>query len=120
MWQIVIGIACGSAIALTFLAFIHWDSMKDYRCGTTESWCLAPCIDRYIKAIDGWADYIMHYPIITNRKKYTGRWVICKQAWYSSAGKMSRFGIHRAGKCPHSVYRTIEEHREIRKKETCV
>ena len=111
MWPAITGILGGCTIAGIIWAVIHWDTMNQYRCGTTESWTLAPCIRMYCKVIEGWADYIMHYPIITDREDYVGRWVICKKSWFTSAGKMNRWGIHRAGECPHSMYRTIDEHR---------
>jgi len=95
-------------------------NMREYRCGTmSEDWTWAPCIGLYIKALEGWADYIMHYPIITGREDYRGRWVACKMVCDTSAGSMNRWGFHRAGECPHSMYRTREEYLAARKGIPC-
>jgi hypothetical protein len=109
MIAIVMGIATLTILGgLTVYAQIS--NMREHRCGTmSDDWTWAPCIGLHIKALPGWSDYIMHYPLVTGREHYYGRWVVCKMVCDTSAGRMNRWGLHKAGECPHSTYMTPRE-----------
>jgi len=120
MWIEVIGIGCGVIFVAAIAAIGHAHNMREHRCGTISGeWTLAPCIKLHCKAIHAWIDYMMHYPIITDREDYVGRWVVCKGVWHTygqGTGKVNRWGFHKAGECPHSMYMTPDERRAERRK----